>query len=189
MSEISRRAVIMGLGSGAASVAAAGAVLVWARSSSGPSRRRGAATSFGSVALLGSSRLALAPAGAAQHATAHGRAGNPGHDVSGIPVPSAVHGAWTDAAVVDVEVHNSSQTPMELSPGQFRVRVDGGGPTVSLYSADRDAGPVEPGSTTRLRISYLVPPPDRGLSLEFADTGAAAPVRLGRVGHQTEELS
>jgi hypothetical protein len=72
---------------------------------------------------------------------------------------------------------------MELSPGQFRIRVDRGGPTVSLYSADRDAGPLEPGSTARMRISYLVPPPDRLLSLEFADTGAAATLRLGRVGH------
>ena len=188
MSEIGRRAVVVGLGSGIASVAAAGTALVWAHSANSPSRERGATTSFGSVALLGSSRLALAARGAAHHAHAHGRPGKE-HEVSGTPVPSAVHGAWTDAAVVDVEVHNSSQTPRELSPGQFRVRVDGGGPTVSLYSADRDAGPVEPGSTTRLRISYLVPPPDRGLSLEFADTGAAAPVRLGRVGHQTEELS
>jgi len=96
-------------------------------------------------------------------------------------VGSAVHGAWTDAVAVDVEVHNGLRAPMELSPGQFRVRVDGG-PTVSLYSSDRDAGPVGPGATTTLRILFLAPPPDQGLSLEFDDTGASRPVRLGRLG-------
>ena len=70
---------------------------------------------------------------------------------------------------------------MELSPGQFRVRVADGGPTVSLYSADRDAGSVEPGSTTTMRISYLAPPPDSTLTLEFADTDATEPVLLGRL--------
>ena len=188
MSGIGRREVVVGLGSGIASVAAAGTVLAWARPSAGPTRRRGAPTSFGSVALLGATRLALAPAAAVQHGRSAGHH-RPGHAVPETPVPSAVHGAWTDAAVVDVEVHNGSRSPVALSPGQFRLRVDGGGPTVSLYSADRDAGPVEPGSTTTVRIRYLVPPPDRGLSLEFADPDAGAPVRLGRVGHQAGEPS
>ena len=174
MAGVSRRAAIAAAGGGAASAVAAGVVLMRAHTSGGPTHGRAGraiATSFGSVALLGSSRPLLAPAGVAQH--------EHGHAASGALVPSAVHGAWTDAVEVDVEVHNGLHSPMELSPGQFRVRVDDTGPTVSLYSADRDAGPVEPGSTTTMRIRYLVPPQEHGLSLEFADTGAAAAVLLG----------
>lgn len=184
MTELSRRSVLLAVGGSAASAAAAGGVLMRARGSGGPSRGRGDRTSFGSVALLGSSRLVLARSDTAQHG--QGR----GHDVSGDPVASFVHGAWTEAVVVDVEVHNGLQHAMELSPGQFRVRVDDDGPTVTLYSSDRDPGPVEPGSTTTMRIRYLVPPADRGLSLEFADADAVAPIRLGRLGarrHAQEE--
>lgn len=173
MAGVSRRAALSAAGGGVASAVAAGVVLMRAHTSVGPIHGRAIATSFGSVSLRGS-RLLLATAGVVQH--------EHGHAASGALVPSAVHGAWTDAVEVDVEVHNGLHSPMELSPGQFRVRVDDTGPTVSLYSADRDAGPVEPGSTTTMRIRYLVPPPDRGLSLEFADAGAVAPVRLGRLG-------
>jgi len=97
------------------------------------------------------------------------------------PVASVVHGAWTDAVVVDVAVHNTSRRAVELSPGQFRVRVQGG-PTVSLYSADRDAGPLGPGATARLQIKYLAPPPTSRLRLEFQDTGSPSPLALDRVG-------
>jgi len=79
-------------------------------------------------------------------------------------------------------VRNGSRRAVELSPGQFRVRVGDGGPTVSLYSADRDAGPLGPGATARLRITYLAPPPASRLSLEFDDTGSREPLRLDRVG-------
>lgn len=176
MTEISRRDIIVAVGGSAATAAAAGVLLVGSRPSHRPTRGRGHRTSFGSVALLGTSRLVLAPAGTASHGHASG------HAVSQEPVASAVHGAWTDAVVVDLEVHNGLRRAMELSPGQFRVRVDADGPTVSLYSADRDAGPVAAGSTTKLRIRYLVPPPDRLLSLEFADTESTTPVALGRLG-------
>jgi hypothetical protein len=178
MAEISRRGIILAVGGGAASLAVAGFVLPRTRSSSSPTRRREARTSFGSIVLLGSSRLVAARVGAASHGRHHG---DHGHDVSGIPVASAVHGAWTDAVLVEVEVHNDLSRAMELSPGQFRVRVADGGPTVSLYSADRDAGAVAAGSTTTMRIHYLAPPPDRALSLEFADPGATGPVLLGRL--------
>jgi hypothetical protein len=142
------------------------------------------------VALLAWSRLALAPASSTGHTHGHTVASHLAHQdrqVSGTPVASAVHGAWTDAVIVDVRIHNGLRRPVELSPGQFRVRVDDDGPTVSLYSADRDAGVVQAGSTTTMRVSYLVPPPDHGLSLEFTDPDAPAPVRLARLAdHHTE---
>ncbi len=171
MAEVSRRGLIVSVGGGVA-LAAAGFVLIRTTSSTQSNPGRTARTSFGSVVLLGSSRLVLARKGAASN-------GHHSQDGLGTPVASAVHGAWTDAVLVDVEVHNSMSRAVGLSPGQFRVRVADGGPTVSLYSADREAGSVEAGSTTTMRISYLAPPPDSSLSLEFEDTGATGAVLLG----------
>jgi hypothetical protein len=167
---ISRRKLLVVLGGTAASAAVATVTLGREPSAARAqvTRGRGQWTSFGSVSLLGWSRHSLAPAGSHR-----------GHDVSSVPVPSAVHGAWTDAVVVDVEVHNGGRTPMELAPGQFRVRVDEDGPTVSLYRADRVAGAMAAGTTATMRISYLVPPKGRDLSLEFADAGAMTTLGLG----------
>jgi hypothetical protein len=175
MTDISRRRVLVVLGSTAASASAAAATVLLnvGGPPSGVLRGRGRRTSFGSVSLLAWSRLALTPSSAGGHQHHHA--------ASSAPVPSAVHGAWTDAVVVDVEVHNGAKRPMELSPGQFRVRVDDDGPTVSLYRADRAPGPVDAGSTTTMRISYLVPPQGRALWLEFADAAAMTTHRLGRL--------
>jgi hypothetical protein len=100
-------------------------------------------------------------------------------------VASRVHGAWTDAVVVDLDVRNDRTELLGLSPGQFRLRVGSTGPTVSLYSADRDAGVLGAGSAARMRITYLAPPPDQELSVEFDDTGARTTLSLGRVGATT----
>jgi hypothetical protein len=160
----------------------------WTGARGGPAR-----TSFGSVALLGSSRVAATagvPHGA--HGTRTVAKVQPVAHVeaalsSDAPVASAVHGAWTAGVVVEVEVHNRLRRPVELSPGQFRVRVEPGGPTVSLYSSDRDAEPLAPGATRTLQISYLAPPPDTALSLVFDDTGSRRPVDLGPVGRTSGE--
>jgi hypothetical protein len=170
MTILSRRAVLVVVGGAAASAAAARVTMSRGPSSSPVTRGRGQQTSFGSVALLASSRLALSPSTGTSHQH---------HKGSTTPVPSAVHGAWTDAVMVEVEVHNGSQRAIELSPGQFRMRVDGDGPTVSLYRADRVPGAMAPRSTTTMRISYLAPPPDHPLSLEFADAGAMTTLGLG----------
>ena len=169
---ISRRKLLVVLGGTAATATVATVTLAGEPSVARAqvTRGRGQWTSFGSVSLLGWSRHALTQAGSHR-----------GHDVSSDPVPSAVHGAWTDAVLVDVEVHNGTRNPMELSPGQFRVRVDDDGPTVSLYRADRVPGAMAAGTTATLRISYLVPPKGRALSLEFADAGAMTTLGLGRL--------
>jgi|tagenome__1003787_1003787.scaffolds.fasta_scaffold20753583_2 hypothetical protein len=170
MAQFTRRKVLVALAGSAASAALARSVLTRGRAAA-PAAGRGQPTSFGSVALLGWSRLALAPSSPGHH---HGPA-------SGAPVPSAVHGAWTDAVEVDVAVHNGSRQQMELSPGQFRMRLDDGGPTVSLYRADRAPGPLAPGSTATMRISYLAPAPDHGLSLEFDDAAVMTTLAVGRL--------
>ena len=171
MIEMSRRAVVLTAGGGAS--VAAGAALVTPRLWHQLVGGRPTRTSFGWVTVLASSRVATAQ-GAGHHLPA---AAHP----TDIPVASLVHGAWTDAVVVDVEVQNASRRAVELSPGQFRVRVEEG-PTVSLYSTDRDAGPLGPGATARLQIRYLAPPPTSGLRLEFQDTGSPGPLLLDRVG-------
>jgi len=148
-----------------------------------PGTAAGRRTSFGSVALVGSTRLAIGPP-RTDHGAGHA-SGDGSGDGSAVAVaaaglvPSIVHGAWTDAVVADVEVRNDSGAELGLSPGQFRVRVDRLGPTVSLYSAEPDAGPVAPHSSRTLQIKYLVPPAGHDVSLEFADVGAAAAVALG----------
>jgi hypothetical protein len=185
--EINRRAVVIAVGGSAVSFAAIS--LSRSRSWTGGGHGGPARTSFGSVAVLGSSRIETSRAGGAHGSGAHAQ---PAAHLNGglsadAPVASAVHGAWTAGVVVDVEVHNRLRRPVELSPGQFRVRVDRGGPTVSLYSSDQDAAPLEPGATRTLQISYLAPPPDRRLSLLFDDTGSRSPVDLGPVGRRSAE--
>ncbi len=175
MAELSRRGVIAVVGVGTATAAFG---LAHPFGSTWVEQGRRHRTSFGSVALLGSARISTAVAGA--HAAAHvvtvaGR-------VADAPVSSRVHGAWTDAVVVDLDVRNDRTELLGLSPGQFRLRVGAAGPTVSLYSADRDAGVLEAGSAARMRITYLAPPPDQELSVEFDDAGAGAGILLGRVG-------
>jgi hypothetical protein len=177
MTVISRRRALVVLGGTAVTAAVARVSLTRGASSLEVSRGRGRRTSFGSVALLASSRLALSPSAPASHRH---------HGSSTTPVPSAVHGAWTDAVLVEVEVHNGSRRAVELSPGQFRMRVDGDGPTVSLYRADREPGAMAPRSTTTLQISYLAPPPGRPLSLEFADAGAMSTLALGSLDEGSE---
>jgi hypothetical protein len=174
--KLSRRGML--LGAGATGVAAVGAGALLNRAAPPTSRGAGVWTSFGTVALVGWSRRSLA--GPVDHEAGHEHAGGDEHTGS-VLVPSAVHGAWTDAATVDLRVHNGSQEPIELSPGQFRVRAGDEGMTVSLYSADRPAGPVPPGSTAALRIDYLVPPEGTALALEFADALSDRTHDLGRL--------
>jgi hypothetical protein len=182
---MSRRNVLVVLGGAAVSAAVARATVIRGPSSSRAPSTRAQRTSFGSVALLSSARLSLPPATAAGHrrpSHRHDHRHDHRHSVSTRPVPSAVHGSWTDAVMVEVEVRNRTRRAVELSPGQFRVRVDGDGPTVSLYRADRTPGAMSPRSTTTMRISYLAPPPERPLSLEFADAGAMTTLGLGALG-------
>jgi len=148
----------------------AGAWLTLGRRISGsPTRGRGRWTSFVPVAVLGAARHA---GGAAHQAGTHDHAAPAGTTL-------AVHDPWRDTVEVDVEVHNGTDRPMLVSPGQFRLRVGADGPTVTLYGADRAAGELPAGSTTRMRISYLAPPPGEALAVEFTEAGAVSGARVG----------
>lgn len=185
MAELGRRALVVAVSGGAVSLAAVSLSRGWSVTGAAPGTP--VRTSFGSVAVLASSRIDTVGSGASHspHAGHASPASTSGAGLSAdAPVPSAVHGAWTGGLVVEVEVRNRLRRPVELSPGQFRVQVDRDGPTVSLYSADHEAAPLDPGSTRTLRISYLAPPAERALSLVFADTGSLTPVDLGAVGRR-----
>ena len=121
-----------------------------------PSRGRGAWTSFGTVAVLGTHRH-----GSAETATQHTHEG--GHEV------------WSDTVMAAVEIHNGSDRAILVSPGQFRLRVGSTGPTVSYYDSDRAPGVLEAGRTLRMWVSYLAPATG-DLVLEYAEPGAAAPL-------------
>ena len=181
MGDVSRRAVLV---VGGSAVSALGIALSRTRWSGRPLAGRPTPTSFGSVTVLASSRVGTSTAAGHRGTSAGAAHAAPGR--ADAVVASAVHGAWTAGVVVDLEARNRLQRPVALSPGQFRVRVGGRGPTVSLYSSDLDAGSLEAGATRTFRITYLAPPPDRRLSLEFDDPGSQRPVSLGDVGHLAE---
>lgn len=176
-----RRAILAAAGCGAACAAIGVGGTRWIDSLDRVAWGVDVATSFGTVTLLQVARLTLGAAGGTQ-AGSHGAAHDP-LAPGKPPVPSRVHGAWTDAVAIDVEVRNRLPVTMALSPGQFRLRVDRTGPTVSLYDADRPAGTVAAHSTTALRIRYLAPGPEHGLTLDFEDVRDARTVRLGRLEH------
>jgi hypothetical protein len=112
------------------------------------------------VSVLGSRRGSL-------------RAGHASHSHHAPPsTVAAEHLEWSDTVVTDVEVHNPTQRPLLVSPGQFRMRVGGDGPTVSYYDSERAVGVLAAGRTVRMWISYLVPPGSPPLSLEYAAAGA-----------------
>jgi hypothetical protein len=178
MTEMSRRGLVIVVGAGTLASAFGLAHPFGSATVEQGQRHR---TSFGSVTLLGSARVAAATAGA--HGAAHAaHAATVAGRAADVPVGSRVHGAWTDAVVVDLDVRNDRTQLLGLSPGQFRLRVGATGPTVSLYSADRDARVLAAGAAARMRITYLAPPPDQELSVEFDDPGAGARLVLGRVG-------
>lgn len=183
MIELTRRAAMVAAGGAAVSMAVGGAVVL----RTVPAREQpvrpggGTLTSYGWVVLVRTSRFDIGEVqGSVGGAHGHGAAG------PGRPVPSRVHGAWSGAARFDVAVHNASRQAVGLSPGQFRVRVDDAGPTISLYEADRDADPLGAGATATLRITYLVPPAPHRLTLEFTDlddTVAVVPLAPEHAGH------
>lgn len=180
---INRRHVLLALGGSGALVASAVAGLgTTSRDGAGPvTRGRGAWTTFGSVAVLGST-FWRGPAGddaadeGGRKAHDHGDHDNGDHDHAGIHAsPPIAHGSWQDTVIVDVEVHNGTGQPIWASPGQFRLRV-GEGPSVSFYDTEQGPLALAAGSAITSRISYLVPPGVRSLTVEFTDPEDGAPL-------------
>jgi hypothetical protein len=172
MAEVNRRQLVLWT---CGSVASMVALSRWgAGGADQPTRGRGAWTGFGTVAALSAgSRVAALLGGHAGHA------GSSGEPLGG------------DELRVDVEVHNGLAAPVLFSPGQFRLRLGGGG-TVTPFDTGSTPGPLAPGSTTRTWVSYLVPRGARDWTVEFTEAGPSRMVRVPLVApttHRHEEQS
>lgn len=166
MSRLTRRGLGTVLVGGAlASGAAIGAVVAGSgtvRPARVLSRGRGRWTAFGSVAVGAARRSTLGASAAGTHAA------HLGHTAES-------HSTWSDTVRVEVEVHNGTERPVLVSPGQFRLRVGSTGPTVSPYQAGWPVGPLSASSTLSSWVTYLAPPGAVDLLVEYVEPGAAAP--------------
>jgi hypothetical protein len=164
MPEISRRGFVAVLGGGAVASTAAVSTLVagWPDGARVKSRGRGRWTRFGTVAVLGATRRELVSADAGEHA----------HHAA--MTSASTHTTWSGRVEVEVEVHNGTDRPILVSPGQFRLRVGNTGPTVSPYEAGWPVGPLAPAATVTSWVSYLAPDGDAELWVEYVDPAATA---------------
>jgi hypothetical protein len=165
----SRRRVLVVVCAGGALTAAGPISLIATSSDPEPvphttTRGRGTWTSFGSVALLFAARAARPDSAAHLHEGA-APAGGP-----------LANRTWTTVVRVRLEVHNGSERPALLSPGQFRLRLGATGTTVSPYDVDRPPAAVPPAQTVQTWVTYLAPAEESELSLEYDDTGMARPL-------------
>lgn len=119
-------------------------------------------TSFGSVQILRADRGPRLAGGPAH-----------GHVSAASPSPAPGNHTWADRVVLEVEVRNGTADPVLFSPGQLRLRVGRDGTTVTPEDADRAPGGLEPGTTERVRISYLAPSGVSELAAELSEPGGA----------------
>jgi hypothetical protein len=167
MAELTRRQVLTAAGGGLAAVAVTGlvgnaVVRVLAPTLFGDLSR---ATAFGRVAVLGARREHHAAAG-----LTHGgaRVALPDH-------LAPQHLPWSDHVRVDIQVENASRRPVLLSPGQFRLRIGGAGPTVSLYDAGHQVLALAAGTALTTWVAFLAPPGVSEFGVEYTEAGAATP--------------
>lgn len=156
--QMTRRVAVLALGGAAASAVT---VRTWsgAAGNGQPTRGRGPATAFGSVAVL-----------AVDASTRRGPAA--GHAHTGVRAALGApesHEAWTRVLRVEVELHNGLGRPVAFSPGQFRLRLGRGGRTVTPYDSSLPAAALPAHSTLAGSVSYLVPEDAGDLTVEFSD--------------------
>lgn len=164
---LTRRNAVLGIGGTMASAVAAGAWFVnGPGESSSPTRGRGRWTTFGSIAVLGWSRHRHA-----DNAAGHGHSQH--HGTEQADVIGGPHGVWPQTVVVGVEVHNGLDRPLLFSPGQFRLRVGRGGPSVTPYDAEGSAEGLPAHSTRTTWVSFLAPQDADNLAVEFTEAGAS----------------
>ena len=132
------------------------------------------ATGTGTSAAAGSA----AAGGAAGRGTAGGGSGHAGHGPIMAAAPQPANMTWGDHLLVELEVQNASDDEVLFAPGQLRLRVGDGGPTVTNRDSG-DALALAAWSSERFWISFLVPADAQRFSAEFTDPWLhAAPLQL-----------
>jgi hypothetical protein len=112
-----------------------------------------AAASFGPLSVQRVERFAGAP--------------NSGHGHSSV---------GSDRIRVSLTVKNRTRAAVPFSPGQFRLRLDRLGRTLSATRPNPPPGLIGGRQTLRQRLTFLVPFPRTSFSLVFDDLGRAKPV-------------
>jgi hypothetical protein len=165
----SRRRVLALVCAGGALSAAGPVGLIATRDGAKPPPRpivrgRGSWTSFGSVAVLAAARDVRHDAAAHLH-----------HDPAPAGEPLA-NRTWSTTVRVEIELHNGSDRPVLLSPGQFRLSLGTTGTTVAPYDAGRPVAAVPAAQTVRTWVTYLAPVEETDLTLRYDDPGLARPL-------------
>jgi hypothetical protein len=137
-------------------------------------------TSFGTVAVVGFSRLAdarSAPPGA-HEGHAQGAAAPATEVTAGSSTEPIETRPWSTTVRVVVTVHNQLDQPVLFSPGQFRLGIDGTAGTVAPLDAGRVSGALAPGTAVRTWVRFLAPEQTGALRLEFADVGRGRTISI-----------
>jgi hypothetical protein len=196
-SGLSRRVFGVLVGAGVAGVAGGAGLLTASHQRAGGMGPGGVETSFGSVRLVSAERqhrlaydggvpapgtessAASGPAaGEAASGAAPGGSGHAGHGTIVASAPQPANMTWGDHLLVELEVQNTSDGHVLFAPGQLRLKVGEGGPTVTNRDSG-DAAVVSPRRAERFWISFLVPADAQSFSAEFTDPWLhAAPLEL-----------
>jgi hypothetical protein len=190
-SGLSRRVFGVLVGAGVAGVVGGTGLLTASHQRAGGLGPGGVETSFGSVRLVSAERqhrLAYdggVPAPGAESSAAAGPpgaapdgSGHAGHGTIVASAPQPANMTWGDHLLVELEVQNASDGHVLFAPGQLRLKVGDGGPTVTNRDSG-DAATLAPRSTERFWISFLVPADAQSFSAEFTDPWLhSAPLEL-----------
>lgn len=119
-----------------------------------------AAASFGTVAVERVERFAgAAPAHGGRHAGRN---------------PAVRH----DEVTVFIGAANRLRRPVPFSPGQFRLRLEGTGTTVTAANPNPPPAGIDAGGRLRHDLTFLVPERRTALTLLFHDIGRSRPLAI-----------
>lgn len=112
------------------------------------------------------------------HAVTHSGGTTGFEPALGSSSPQPENLTWGDVVVLEVEVRNTADVPMLLSPGQLRLAL-ANGQTITPGDASRGPQAIAAGAAEMLWVSYLAPSDAADFSVEFTDPQHDALLALG----------
>jgi hypothetical protein len=88
-------------------------------------------------------------------------------------------GARSDRIRVSLTLANRGRTALPFSPGQFRLRLDRAGTTLTATRPNPPPGAIGAGQTLRQRLTFVVSVPSTSFTLVFNDLARATPLPIG----------